>query len=145
MAKRFDYEDCKVKITMFRQGHFKSGKGKYVCGKLGVNIDAQMGGKNFEYLIADDCDPNAEIPQGFEKRTIPVFEWAMFSCDGPMSKALQDVNLKIFSEWLPAIREYEFAAGYCIEVYDNPTKYPNGTLDENYHSEIWIPVKKIEK
>ncbi len=144
-AKRFDYEDCKAKIPMFWQEHFKSGKGKYVCGKFGVNIDAQMGGKDFEYLIADDCDPNAEIPQGFEKRTIPAFEWAMFSCDGPMPKALQDVNLKIFSEWLPAIREYEFAAGYCIEVYDDPTKYPNGTLDENYHSEIWIPVKKIEK
>lgn len=89
--------------------------------------------KRFDY---EDC---------FEKRTIPAFEWAMFSCDGPMPKALQDVNLKIFSEWLPAIREYEFAAGYCIEVYDDPTKYPNGTLDENCHSEIWIPVKKIEK
>ena len=34
MAKRFDYEDCKVKIPMFRQEHFKSGKGKYVCGKF---------------------------------------------------------------------------------------------------------------
>ena len=89
--------------------------------------------KRFDY---EDC---------FEKCTILAFEWAMFSCDGPMPKALQDVNLKIFSEWFPAIREYEFAAGYCIEVYDDPTKYPNGTLDENYHSEIWIPVKKIEK
>lgn len=59
-----------------------------------------------------------------------------------MPTALQDVNKKIFSEWLPALKGYEFAAGYCIEAYDDASKYPNGTLSENYHSEIWIPIKK---
>ena len=34
------------------------------------------------------------------------------------------------------------AAGYCVEYYDDPTKYENGTQDENYYCEIWIPVKK---
>lgn len=55
---------------------------------------------------------------------------------------MQNVNTKIFSEWLPALKEYEFAAGYCIEMYDDARNYPNGTADENYYSEIWIPVKK---
>ncbi len=59
-----------------------------------------------------------------------------------MPDALQDVNKKIFSEWLPALKEYEFAAGYSIEMYDDAGKYPKGTADENYYSEIWIPVKK---
>ena len=59
-----------------------------------------------------------------------------------MSDALQDVNTKIYTEWLPALKEYEFAAGYCVEYYDDPTKYAKGTLDENYYCEIWIPVKK---
>lgn len=36
----------------------------------------------------------------------------------------------------------EFAAGYCVEYYDDPTKYEKGTQDENYYCEIWIPVKK---
>lgn len=49
---------------------------------------------------------------------------------------------KIFTEWLPALKEYEFAAGYCVEMYDDPTKYPNGTQDEKYYCEIWIPVIK---
>ncbi len=35
-----------------------------------------------------------------------------------------------------------FTAGYCVEMYDAPDKYPNGTQDENYYCEIWIPVKK---
>lgn len=59
-----------------------------------------------------------------------------------MPKSLQDVNQKIFSEWLPNCKDYEIAAGYNIELYTDITKYPNGNQDENYYSEIWIPVKK---
>lgn len=71
-----------------------------------------------------------------------AFTWAVFPCKGALPTSLQDVNTKIFSEWLPALQDYEFAAGYCIEMYDAPNKYPNGTSDENYYTEIWIPVKK---
>ena len=142
--KRFSYETCKDEIPKFWQEHYASGKGKYVCGMFGVNIDEQMGGKEFEYMIADIYNPAKEVPEGFAVHTVPEFTWAVFSCDGPMPKAFQDVNKKIFSEWLPAIKEYEFAAGCCIEMYDDVSKYPNGVQDENYHSEIWIPVKKIK-
>lgn len=41
-----------------------------------------------------------------------------------------------------ALRDYEFAAGYCVEYYDDPTKYEKGTQDEKYYCEIWIPVKR---
>ncbi len=143
-AKRFDYETCKEKIPKFWQEHFASGNGKYVCGMFGVNIDEQMGGKDFEYLIADIYNPEREVPDGFCVKTIPEFTWAVFSCDGPMPEAFRDVHKKIFSQWLPALKEYEFAAGYCIESYDDPKKYPNGVLSQNYHAEIWIPVKKTD-
>lgn len=83
-----------------------------------------------------------EIPEGFVTRTIPSFDWAIFPCKGAMPDALQDVNIKIYTEWLPALKEYEFAAGYCVEYYDDPAKYEKGTLDKNYYCEIWIPVKK---
>ena len=59
-----------------------------------------------------------------------------------MPTTFQDLNNKVFSEWLPACKEYEIAAGYCIELYDDPKNYPGGTQDENYYSEMWIPVKK---
>lgn len=75
-------------------------------------------------------------------RTIPAFDWAVFPCRGLMPTALQDVNTKIYTEWLPALKEYAFAAAYFVEYYDDPTKYEKGTLDENYYCEIWIPVKK---
>ena len=81
---------------------------------------------------------------GYEnaKQDIPAFTWAVFPCIGPMPDALQDINTRIFSEWLPALKEYEFAAGYCIEMYDRPDKYPKGTADENYRAEIWIPITR---
>lgn len=140
--KEFDYETCKQEIPRFWEEHYSSGGGKYVKGMFGVNIDEnKMGEKTFKYLIADAYTQGEEVPEGFYVLTVPEFTWAVFSCDGPMPKALQNVNEKIFSEWLPALAEYEFAAGWCIERYDDPSKYPNGIMDDNYHSEIWIPVK----
>lgn len=141
-SKKFEYENCKQEIPLFWQEHYAKGHGKYVGGMFGINIDEQMGNDSFEYLIADLYNPNTEITEGFVTRTIPAFTWAVFSCDGPLPTALQDVNTKIFSEWLPALKEYEFAAGYCVEMYDAADKYPRGVQDEKYHSEIWIPIRK---
>lgn len=140
-TKTFSYEDAKESIPQFWHEHFKSGKGKNVYGVFGINIDKEMKQESFEYLIADPYK-GQEVPEGFIKKTIPAFDWAIFPCVGAMPNALQDVNTKIFTEWLPALKEYEFAAGYCVEYYDDPTKYPKGTQDEKYYCEIWIPVKK---
>ena len=141
-AKIFPYEGAKERVPQFWQEHFQSVKGAAVCGLYGINIDLEMGQENFEYLIADPYNPQKEVPEGFVTRTIPAFDWAVFPCKGPMPTALQDVNTKIYTEWLPALKQYEFAAGYCVEYYDDPTKYEKGTQDENYYCEIWIPVKK---
>ena len=140
--RELPYEGAKIIVPQFWQEHFQSGKGQHVMGVYGINIDIEMGMDKFEYLIADPYDAKKEVPEGFVTRTVPAFTWAVFPCRGAMPNALQDVNTKIFSEWLPALKEYEFAAGYCVEYYDAPTKYENGTQDENYYCEIWIPVKE---
>lgn len=141
-AKTFPYENAKQALPAFWAEHYASGKGKTVMGAFGINIDEKMGGETFTYLIADPCAPNTAAPEGFVTVTIPEFNWAVFPCVGAMLNSLQNANTKIFTEWLPALKEYEFAAGYCIEMYDDPAKYPNGTGDEKYYCEIWIPVKK---
>lgn len=142
VSKMFCYENAKQEVSQFWQEHYSSGKGEDVCGMFGINIDLQMGNETFEYLIADVYNPSKDIPDGFVVKTIPAFTWAVFPCRGALPHSLQDVNTKIFSEWLPALQEYEFAAGYCVEMYDAPDKYPNGTQDDNYYTEIWLPVKK---
>ncbi len=73
---------------------------------------------------------------------IPAHTWAVFPCVGPMPNAIQDVNKKIFSEWLPNCTDYVMAGGYNIEYYSDEKEYPKGTLDEKYYSEVWIPVKR---
>lgn len=141
-SRTFGYENAKRDIPAFWQEHYAQGRGRYVDGMFGVNIDCFMGHESFEYLIADLYNPAMDIPEGFVVKTIPAFTWAVFPCIGPIPDALQNINTRIFSEWLPALKEYEFAAGYCIEMYDRPDKYPEGTSDANYRTEIWIPIAR---
>ncbi|MEG1966282.1 MAG: AraC family transcriptional regulator [Clostridia bacterium] len=142
VSKHFAYENAALEIPKFWASHYQAGKGSTVCGMYGINIDKAMGGKEFEYLLADEYDGKRAVPEGFVTRTIPAFTWAVFPCVGTMPEAMQETNRKIFSEWLPNCRDYEFAAGYCVEMYNSPADYPNGVHDERYYCEIWIPVKK---
>lgn len=142
VSKTFSYDDAKTKIPQFWTEHYQTGKGKFVCGMYGVCMEESKGSDTFEYLIADDYNPSKEVPDGFITKVIPKHTWAVFACKGPMPKALQEVNEKIYSEWLPNCRDYEIAAGYNIERYTNVADYPKGNEDENYYSEIWIPIRK---
>lgn len=140
--KKFTYENAQTDIPKFWDEHYQKGNGKYVSGMFGVCIDGEMRNSDFDYLIADVYNPSMDIPDGFVTKTIPEFTWAVFPIMGAMPDALQDVNKKIFSEWLPALGDYDIAAGYSVEMYDDPKKYPKGTEDNNYYSEIWVPIKK---
>jgi len=142
VSRVFQYENAMEEIPSFWTDHYKTGKGETVCGMYGVNIDESMGGNEFEYLIADNYNPIMDIPEGFVTKVIPKHTWAVFACKGAMPQSIQDVNKKIYSEWLPNCRDYEIAAGYCIEMYSDPAEYPKGTQDEKYYSELWIPVKR---
>ncbi len=141
-SRVFPYEGAKDQVPLFWQEHHQSSLAPVVCGEFGICLDEDMGGCNFEYLIADPCTQDTPVPEGLCLRTIPAFTWAVFPIRGAMPEALQDVNTKIYTEWLPALKDYEFAAGYCVEYYDNPADYPKGTLDENYYCEIWIPIRR---
>lgn len=142
ISKKFLYDKAKEEIPKFWAEHYQNGKGKIICGMYGINIDESMGYNEFEYIIADNYNEGSDIPKGCTVKTIPSFTWAVFPCVGPMPNVIMEVNQKIFSEWLPNCKDYEFAAGYNIEMYGDVSNYPNGVQDENYYSEIWIPVKK---
>lgn len=143
VPKMFRYETAQAEIPGFWTEHFQSEASKQICGMYGVCIeDAKSGSEEFEYLIADNYQPQTDIPDGLVTRVIPKLTWAVFPCKGPMPEAIQETNNKVFSEWLPNCRDYEIAAGFNIEMYSDPTGLPQGTEDENYYTEIWIPVKK---
>lgn len=135
-VRSFDVETSSDEIPKFWQEHMQSEDSKIVCGMYGICIDSNV--KKIDYLIADNYLPWNEIPDGFETRVIPAGTWAVFPCRGALPKSLQDVNTKIWSEWLPSCKEYKLAGNYDIEMYTPPTENP-----DDYYCEIWIPVEKI--
>ena len=78
-----------------------------------------------------------DVPEGMTVYELPDFDWAIFDCYGPCPKALQDVNTKIWKEWLPGNPDFEFPGRVNIEWYGDGD--PSAS---DYHAAIWIPVKK---
>lgn len=111
----------------------------YGIGEYGVCIDDLEGGK-FRYLIAGKYT-GGKIPDGMVVYEFPRSLWAIFNCIGPLPKALQSVNTRIYKEWLPGNPDYEISGQASVEWYDsigNPS-------DVDYKSAIWIPVTKKHK
>lgn len=109
-----------------------------VCGMYGVCLDLEENAKTFEYLIADNYIPWEEIPEGCVTKVIPASTWAVFPCRGPLPQTLQQVNTRMWSEWLPNSKNYRLAANLNIELYAPPAEKPEDT-----YSEIWLPVEKL--
>lgn len=134
--RKFNTETSYTQIPKFWRDHMESDNSKVVCGMYGICMDSD--GQNFDYLIADNYIPTNEIPEGYETKVIPSGTWAIFPCRGALPEALQDVNTKIWSEWLPSCKAYKLAGNYNIEMYTPPCENP----DDDYN-EIWIPVEKL--
>lgn len=108
-------------------------------GEYGVCID-DIGGGRFRYLVAGRYT-GGEVPEGMVIYEFPRGDWAVFNCIGPIPEALQGMNTRIFSEWLPGNPDYELCGNANVEWYD----CVNGEkTDPDYHSAIWLPVRKKE-
>ena len=106
-------------------------------GEYGVCID-DIGDGRFRYLIAGKY-AGGEVPEGMTVYEFPRRDWAVFNCVGPIPEALQSVNTRIFREWLPGNPDYELDGNASVEWYD----CVNGEkTDPDYHSAIWVPVRK---
>ena len=106
-------------------------------GEYGVCID-DIGEDKFRYLVAGKYT-GGEVPEGMVVYEFPRGDWAVFDCIGPIPEALQSLNTQIVKEWLPGNPDYELCGNASAEWYD----CVNGEkTDKDYHSAIWIPVKK---
>ena len=117
-SRRFNTETSYEEIPKFWKEHIASDENKTVCGMYGICVDSD--GKNFDYLIADNYLPWNEVPEGYETRVFPQGTWAVFPCRGALPKALQEVNTKIWSEWLLPAKRISLQAttiSSCIPHY----------------------------
>jgi AraC family transcriptional regulator len=100
-------------------------------GVLGVSacMDNQ---ENWEYFISVSTDK--ETPKGMYEYKVPAHTWAVFSGEGPKPTAIQDLEKRIVTEWLPT-SGYEYGDAPDIEVYINA---------DPQHSkfEVWVPIVK---
>ena len=136
-AREFNGDTSYVEIPKFWDEHFSSGGGEYVNGQYGICFDSDSSCGLFNYMIADCAEGKGEIPDRYKKMDIPAKTWAVFPVKGALPTALQQLNTKIWGEWLPNCNEYEMDGDFCIEMYTC-----GDTKSADYYSEIWIPVKK---
>lgn len=140
VSKVFSYESANREIPEYWD-ELRTRKEEYtVMGMYGICFDEEMAGNQFRYMVADDVKEGDGIKKNLERYEVPAHTWAVFPCKGPMPFSLQEVNRRIFSEWFP-ISGHEIAEGYNIEYYSNPADYKEGTQDQEYYAEVWIPVK----
>lgn len=109
-----------------------------VCGTFGICMDLDENSREFEYLIGDIYLPWKAVPKGCVTQVIPAATWAVFPCRGKLPEALQDVNTRMWSEWLPGCKNYRLAANMNIEFYTPMPENPEDT-----YTEIWLPVERI--
>ncbi|MFA0814464.1 MAG: effector binding domain-containing protein [Anaerofustis sp.] len=127
-----------AEIPTFWQKTTQSGIIPQLCGLLNrepygvLGVCANMDDKEFDYYIA--VASNSPTPQGLSECTIPASTWAIFECVGAMPTAIQELQKRIVSEWLPN-SDYEYANAPDIEVY-----FEGDQFAEDYRCEVWLPV-----
>lgn len=98
-------------------------------GILGVS--ACNNPDDWKYFIAVASTMPAD---GLEEYTIEPFTWAIFPGEGQCPGAIQELEQRIISEWLPT-SGFEYDNGPDVEVYLSPD-----LNDAKF--EVWIPVVK---
>lgn len=141
ISRDFSYENANAEIPKFWDEAVIQASERPVMGMYGVCFDEEMGGNQFRYMIADDLDAEQAERRHIDVQEIKAHVWAVFPCRGAVPLPLQEVNRRIFSEWLPA-SSYEIAEGYNIEYYSDPADFKKGMQDPEYYAEVWIPVKE---
>lgn len=135
-------EESFARVPLFWADTIKSGIIPKMCelmnqplfGVLGVSTC--MNGTDLNYYIAVATD-KPTIP-GTVEYEVPASTWAIFECVGSMPNAMQDLQKRIITEWLPT-SGYEYANAPDIEIY-----FEGDQQSPTYKSEVWLPiVKKI--
>ena len=100
-----------------------------------MGVSACMGEDAWEYYIAvaSSLPVPDELPNACEF-TVPACTWAVFPGRGAMPAAIQELEKRIVTEWLPT-SGYEYANAPDIELY--LTADP-----QNTEFEVWLPIVK---
>lgn len=105
---------------------------KEPMGVLGVSA-CMDSSEQWEYYIAVSTDCG-DLENDMAEYLVPACTWAVFAGQGRMPMAVQDLEKRIVTEWLPG-SGYEYADAPDIEVYLDDDQI-NGKF------EVWLPIVK---
>lgn len=103
-------------------------------GVLGVSVGDWQTAGSFSYYIA--VSSTLPLPEGMDAYEVPEATWAIFECKGAMPAAIQNMQQRIMTEWLPN-SGYQYADAPDIEQYTEGDQ-----SSEDYTCYIWVPVQK---
>ena len=135
-AKEFDAETSEGEIPKFWDEYYANEEHRKIPSYLGVCAQQKSDDVKFRYGIGCKASDVKGVPDGFEIIHIPEYEWAVFTCRGPMPDAIQSMWERVYKEWLP-VADYELIPDYDIENY-----LPGDSSSKDYVSEICIPVRR---
>ena len=102
-----------------------------IPGVLGVST-CHRDEENYYYIAVAS---NAPAPEGTHAWTVPAATWAVFSGTGQQPTAIQELQKRIVSEWLPD-SGYEWAQAPDVEVYQSEP----GAEEQRF--QVWLPIQK---
>ena len=97
------------------------------AGMLGVCTYSEE--ENHYYIAVASHSP---VPEGMYEWTVPAASWAVFAGSGRLPEAMQELQRRIITEYLPD-SGYELAKAPDIEVYLNRP-------GEESRFQVWLPV-----
>lgn len=133
-------EECFERVPAFWQKSVQSGIISDLCALMSkepygvLGVSTCMNGRDFDYYIAVATDKQA--PDGMTEYIVPECTWAVFESIGPMPTAIQELQKRIITEWLPT-SGYEYANAPDIEVY-----FDGNQQADDYKCEVWLPITK---
>lgn len=142
VGRRFSIANdaCYAEIPRFWESVVRDGLVGKMMGHLNtepvglMGISSTIEDREFDYYIAVPSTDNPAAPLAVYE--IPGGTWAVFDCIGPMPHAIQELQKRIVTEWLPTSK-YEYADGPDIEFY-----FDGDRSSDDYRSEVWLPVRK---
>jgi len=133
-------EECFAKVPLFWQRTVQSGIVPQILSLMNqdpyglLGVSTCMNGADFDYYIAVASDK--PTPPNMAEYQVPAGTWAVFECIGPMPGAIQELQKRIVTEWLPT-SGYEYANAPDIEVY-----FEGDQQAADYRCEVWLPIIK---
>lgn len=97
-----------------------------------IGLTTYSDGDEFTYYIG--VSSSSDTPYGLRELVVEPCTWAIFECIGPMPMAIQDLQRRIVTEWLPT-SGYEYANAPDIELY-----FDGDQSAHDYKCEVWLPI-----